>query len=378
MVGGIEQLDGKTRVAILVNSAPRGPLAPRARALAHGLVPDFAVEVLWRRSTRAKSILQFVKDLRGFRPHVLYLLDVGYPIVLAAGLYQALRPCRLVIDTGDALAELLWTTGRVGRIGRHAARVYESVALGHAQQVVVRSSGLKEYLRHHGIHRVHVVPDGVDASVFHPMEVSGLRQALGIEAYMSIGVMSSLNWSSRLEWGPGCELIDALTLLKNLAVCGLVIGDGPGREILERRAKNEGLEERIRFLGHIPYDALPTYISAMDICLSTQTNDWVGRARTTGKLPLFLACGRFILASRVGEAARVLPDEMLVDYREGFDPTYGERLARRIERVVRDPQLLALGKHSRRVAETEFDYGVLVPRVARVLRSVLEPNSPLV
>jgi hypothetical protein len=56
----------------------------------------------------------------------------------------------------------------------------------------------------------------------------------------------------------------------------------------------------------------------MDICLSTQTNDVVGWVRTTGKLPLYLAAGRYVLASRVGEAARVLPEEMLVD---GMDPS---------------------------------------------------------
>ena len=32
-------------------------------------------------------------------------------------------------------------------------------------------------------------------------------------------------------------------------------------------------------------------------------------------MPLYLAAGRFVLASRVGEAARVLPPEMLVEFR---------------------------------------------------------------
>jgi glycosyltransferase involved in cell wall biosynthesis len=135
------------------------------------------------------------------------------------------------------------------------------------------------------------------------------------------------------------------------------------------------VSERIRFVGHVSHDLLPPYINAMDICLSTQTNDWVGRARTTAKLPLFLACGRYILASRVGEAARVLPEEMLVDYPGGFDPTYAERLARRIERLVREPHLLRLAEQSRQIAELEFDYNVLVPRVAELLRSVLSRRA---
>ncbi len=234
---------------------------------------------------------------------------------------------------------------------------------------------MRDYLAPLGITDVDVVPDGVDISVFHPAKVVDLRRALGTEGCLSIGIMGTLNWSDRLQWGPGCELIDVLALMENLPVCGIVLGDGPGRRILERRAADRGVKERIRFLGHIPHDALPPYINAMDVCLSTQTNNWVGRVRTTAKLPLFLACGRFILASRVGEAARVLPEEMLVDYHEGFDPTYAQRLARRIEHLVRQPEILALGKRSRGIAEAEFDYRVLVPRVATVLRSVLDPRA---
>jgi glycosyltransferase involved in cell wall biosynthesis len=362
-------------VAILANSAPDGALAPRARAFAQGLAAEFAVALLWRQSTRQASVVGFLKELQRVRPHVLYLVDIGYPVVLAAALHRAIRPCRLVIDTGDALAELFWTMGRVGRIGRLMVRAYESAVLRTAQRVVARGTGLREYARDLGMSRVDVIPDGVDTSAFRPMEVPALRKALGTQEQLSIGVVSSLNWSTRLQWGPGCELIEVLALLRHLPVCGLVVGDGPARSILERKAADRGVRERISFLGHIAYEALPAYIAAMDVCLSTQTNNWVGRVRTTGKLPLFLACGRFVLASRVGEAARVLPDEMLVDYREGFDPSYGERLACRIERIVREPQLLNLREQGRKIAEAEFDYGVLIPKVAMVLRLVLERTT---
>jgi glycosyltransferase involved in cell wall biosynthesis len=362
-------------VAILVNSAPSGALAPRATAFAQGLAPDFAVELLWRQTTRVESIVGFLRDLQRVRPHVLYLVDIGYSVVLGASLYRAIRRCPLVIDTGDALAELFWTIGRVGAIGRHMVRAYESAVLRTAQRVVARGSGLREYARDLGVSRVDVIADGVDTSAFRPMEVPALRKSLRTEGQLSIGIMSSLNWSPRLQWGPGCELIEVLALLRHLPVCGVVVGDGPAREILERKAADRGVRERISFLGHIAYEALPAYIAAMDVCLSTQTNNWVGRVRTTGKLPLFLACGRFVLASRVGEAARVLPDEMLVDYREGFDPTYGERLAGRVERIVREPKLLNLGEQSRKIAEAEFDYGVLIPKLAKVLWSVLEATT---
>lgn len=362
------------QVAILVNTTPGGVLAPRARALVRGLAPEFPARVIWRSTPRFLAVATFLKELRKIRPDLLYLMDLGYPLVAASLLYRAASPCALVVETGDPLAEMLWSTGRVGRLGRLGVAKYEKAVLKIADRVVVRGAGLKEYLEHlavPGIETVETIPDGVDLEHFHPMEIGSLRERLGIEGKISIGVMGTLNWSGRLRWGYGSELIEVLGLLRELPVCGLVLGDGPGRAFLERRAVEQGLSDRITFLGHIPHDSLPPYINAMDICLSTQTNDWVGRARTTAKLPLFLACGRFVLASRVGEAARVLPDEMLVDYRDGFDPGYSERLARRIQRVVNEPQLLRLGSRSRGIAESEFDYNILVPRLAGVLRSAL-------
>jgi glycosyltransferase involved in cell wall biosynthesis len=366
----------KARVAIVVNSPPNGVLAPRARSFARGLTAEFSVQVLWRESPRPRAAFAFFGKLRRFRPDVLYLIDLGYPAVIASLLYRTMASCPLVIETGDPLAELFWGAGRVGRGGYFAIRKYQQMVLKRANDVVVRGTGLKDYLAPLGITRVTVLPDGVDTHLFHPVQVSDLRKHLGFERSVSVGVMGTLNWSRRLKWGYGCELIDALTILRDLPVCGLVLGDGPGRRILECMVAERGLADRVRFLGHVSEDSLPSYINAMDICLSTQTNDWVGRSRTTAKLPLFMACGRFVLATRVGEAARVLRDEMLVDYAEGYDPTYPERLAQRIECLVKMPELLQLGRENREVAESQFDYDVLIPRLAALLRSALNRGSP--
>ena len=364
-------MSGQPRVAIVVNSPAGGVLGPRVESFANGLNREFRIDVFWRQAARPRAIFSFFSELRRVRPDLVYLVDLGYPAVVASLIYQQSYSCPLVIETGDPLAELLWASGRVGKVGRLAIRRYEQLVLRRADRVVVRGSGLKEYLAGLGVTRTDTVPDGVDTVLFHPMDVADLRQALDLGDCVSIGVMGSLNWSKRLQWGYGSELVQALGLLKDFPVRGIVVGDGPGREILERQADELGVRGRIRFVGHVPHDSLPPYINAMDICLSTQTNDCVGRSRTTAKLPLFLACGRFVLASRVGEAARLLSQEMLVEYQEGFDPHYPVRLAKRIREVVRAPQLLRLGPENRRIAESEFDYIRLVPRLARVLQSAL-------
>jgi hypothetical protein len=97
--------------------------------------------------------------------------------------------------------------------------------------------------------------------------------------------------------------------------------------------------------------------------------------RTTGKLPLYLACGKYILASRVGEAARVLPEEMLVPYEGTVDRTYPTRLATRIRALDGERGRLAAGLQGVAIAGRHFDYDMLAARVEAVLEKALARDS---
>src|SRR5438045_1728958 len=162
-------------------------------------------------------------------------------------------------------------------------------------------------------------------------------------------MVGSSVWVPTRNTADGMALIDVGRRLRHrLPIRGVFIGDGSGIDMLKTRCREYGIADRVEFPGRIPYDELPGWLRQFDICLSTQTDDVIGWVRTTGKLPLYLAAGRFILASRVGEAARVLPPEMLVEFRGPVDPAYPARLAERV--VELGPRrLLSIG-HSYVVA----------------------------
>jgi glycosyltransferase involved in cell wall biosynthesis len=358
---------GRPSIVFLVNASAMGI---RARSFAARLDGDFRIRVAYRAGNKISAIVRFLGLLLRVRPSVCYVFDMGFSGVLAAGLYHAVSRCRMVVDTGDAIYELSRNSGNRGPAGLWLTKLLEQLALSLAHRVVVRSHPHQKLLARRGIAAA-VVPDGVDTEQFYPRPEGDLRRLHKLEDFTVIGVLGSLIWNPRWQMCYGWDLVELIDRLRDLPVKGLVIGSGSGLTQLQAQCSALGLEDRIVFLGRVPYDELPRYLNLMDICLSTQTNDTAGQVRTTGKLPLYLACGRFVLASEVGEAAVVLPPEMLVPYNGMKDSGYSERLASRVRFLLKRPELLERRDASIRIAQVHFDYNVLAARLRDMLSELV-------
>jgi hypothetical protein len=170
-------------------------------------------------------------------------------------------------------------------------------------------------------------------------------------------------------------LVELMRLLENKPVKGVMIGGGSGIFHLKARCREYGVEEKMIFLGHVAYEQLPAHLGMIDVCLSTQSNDLVGQVRTTGKLPLYLAAGRYVLASKVGEAAVVLRPEMLVPYIGVVDREYPQKLAERVRGILADRQTLESGVGNISVAKEVFEYSKLAERLGEVIERVVDQGE---
>lgn len=354
-----------TRVAFVVNGPASGPMGERARAFASRMSDRYETLILYRSPGKVRSIFELTRGLLGFRPRVAYVLDIGYSGIVAGFLSRVFTRQRIVVDTGDAITELGRSMGR-GRIGVALTAGLERFSLRMASRIVVRGTYHAEWLRARGI-EAEVVQDGVETSQFRVEPDLELRRSLGLENVTTVGLVGSSQWNPTIGMCYGWDLVEALGRLRDRPVHGVMIGDGTGIDVLKRRCRDLGIEDRISFLGRIPYQDLPRYLSVIDVCLSTQTNDLVGQVRTTGKLPLYLASGRFILASNVGEAARVLPPEMLVDFAGRTDPEYPTKLAERIETILSKPDMLRRGREESLRLARRFEYDILAAKVGRII-----------
>lgn len=342
-------------------------MADRARAFGVRIASQWRVETAYRTGGRFGSVTDFSHWLARTSPDIVYVFDMSLAGVLAASWHRWRTRTPLIIDTGDAITALARSIR--GPAGVAATAMLERLALANADHIVVRGSFHKELLAHDRIAAT-VIPDGVDLDVFTPRDGSPARAQRGLGDELTVGVLGSCVWSPTLQIAYGWDLVEMLGLLKGEPVRGILIGDGSGVAHLQQRARELHVESQMVFAGRRPMHELPELLAACDVWLSTQTNDVPGNVRTTGKLPLYLACNRYVLATNVGEARYVLPADMLVPYDGTVDRTYPSRLAERVRTLLNDRSRLQLGAQGSTIARQHFDYDLLARRVADVLTAV--------
>lgn len=361
------------RIAFLVHGGPGSVEAVRAREFAASLPPGSA-EILLREGPKLALGLRWTRRLAELAPDAVYVLNTALPGAVVAPWSRRVRRLPYVLDTGDAVYEMARDSGVEPRWRLPFLRAVEQLAQRHADTVVVRGSRHQAHLREQGFPRVELIRDGyVDPGPVPPQSVADLRRRLGLpEAAFVVGVLGSTVFSPRLRICYGWDLIGALARLRDLPVHGLVIGDGNGLPWLKEQAAAAGVAERMTFAGRIPYTDVQPALRLFDIALSTQTNNLAGQVRTTGKLPEYMAAGRFVLASRVGDAEVLLPEPMLVDFHGTVDAAYPERLAGRIRGIMANPTQLRLADTLPARARETCGYPILRER----FRSLAERFNP--
>ena len=355
------------RIAFLVHGGPDSIEAVRARGLSQNHPAD-KVHFLWRETARLATARAWHRQIKALSPDLLYVINTALPGAPLACWWQRWHGLPFVLDTGDVIYEMARHAGTSAAWKLPLLRWVESRAQRRAHTIVVRGTRHQEYLRANGHASVALIRDGYSpAKEIDAAKIQTLRTRLGLENKFVVGVLGSLVFSPRLEICYGWDLIQALAELRDTPLHGLIIGDGHGRAWLEAQARRLGVADRVTFCGRIPHAEVPAYLRLLDVALSTQTNNLPGQVRTTGKLAEYLAAERFILASRVGEAALLLPDSMLLDYVGTVDAEYPRKLAARLRQLWQNPVELEARHALRDVAEKNCAYAVLAKQFDAVV-----------
>ena len=77
----------------------------------------------------------------------------------------------------------------------------------------------------------------------------------------------------------------------------VIVGDGREKRKLEDYAKSRGLDQRVEFVGRVPYEQIGRWISSMDICLLPFESSELTEAALPLKIHEYSALHRPIIAN---------------------------------------------------------------------------------
>ena len=211
-----------------------------------------------------------------------------------------------------------WMGGFAARVARSGVRVVRTRHLSTpiatswlsrflytrlADHVVTTGEAIRtQMIRDNGYpgERITSVVTGVDPSALRPsQDPAAVRAALGIPPTMPVvGTLSTLR-----SWKGHLHLLEALAILRRSRdVCGLVVGDGPYREVIRSRIRDLRLEASVVLPGH--REDVADLLAVMDVFAFPSTaNEGVPQAVLQA-----MAMRRPIVATKLGGIPEVVRD----------------------------------------------------------------------
>ena len=274
-----------------------------------------------------------------WRHHELVFVWQHHDLFQSPGAAIARRSgCPLVsfVDAPQVWESRRWGVTRPGW-GHLVERYSERPQLRASDVVACVSDEVAREVVRLGVDRERIVisPTAVDAELFAPAEHGGgQRHAFGLGDAFVIG------WAGTFRRFQGLDtLIEAFGHLRRThdGARLLLVGDGAERSNVEVIVDRVGARARVVFAGAVAPRAVPDYLNAMDVAVVSARSQG-GFHYSPLKLREYLACGRAVLAPRVGEIPRFLDDGV---HALLYEPGDADDLAAKLRQLHDDPALRA-------------------------------------
>jgi len=248
-----------------------------------------------------------------------WLLKLFYPQI----------PFLVTVQEGKVLSNQSWLT-----------RVFRRLIFKKADRATAISNYLAEYITSQNKNlSVAVIPNGVS---LHKFAMNNQE----LENNYTIITVSRLVEKNGVK-----DLIEAMAIVvkKFNDAKLLIIGDGEQKEELIKRSKSLGLENNIKFLGEIPHDQLPEYLSKAGVFVRPSLSEGLGVAFLEA-----MASGVAIIGTPVGG----IPD-FLKDRETGLfcEPENPQDIANKIVEIIDNKDFRQkLIKNARKLVEEKYDW----------------------
>lgn len=300
-------------------------------------------------------ILNVMKAVNDVDAHVLHAHFVSH-----YGVYAALTGFKPLVVSA-------WGSDVLIEPKRSIIKKYlVKYVLKRADLITCDAEHMKEALKQLGAapEKIRLIYFGVDTRKFSPREKSeDLKARLAI--YDSPAVISLRNLEPLYDVK---SLIEAIPLvLEKIPETKFVIAGGGSEErALKNLAVSLGVSNSVRFMGFVPNDELPKYLTSMDVYVSTSLSD-AGIAASTAEA---MACGLPMIITDVADNRKWVQDGV-----NGFvipvrDP---KLLAEKIVYLLKNENVRkGFGAMNRKIVEERNDYYKEMAKMADIYEKLVE------
>ena len=303
------------------------------------------------RGLRSLSLLSSVPGLiRRCRPDVIHVHFAYSPLAWMAVVADR-HPLVVSVMGGDVLFDEQGIPTPSGR--RLTLRLLESADL-----ITSKSDfliGVLDRLGGFGAKAVKVVW-GVDLKHFRRVDAGGLRAALGLAREDRVILSPRI-----LQRFYNVHLIvEAMSrIVATIRGARLLIteyqADAGYRDEIFRRVKALGLEEHVRFVGHIPYAEMPQYYSLADVTVAVPPSDGLPQTLLEG-----MACGAPSILSRLARYEELVTDGESAHFVDITPESIADGVIRMLGDAVLRERIVGIG---REIVVTHADFDREVDRV---------------
>ena len=276
------------------------------------------------------------------RPPIIFLSVPKYELLIIAP-FLAARCSYFIIDLRDSLGFLdyraylqhflpRWLAAPLGSLLKKIVTSIQNRAFKAASIITVANHGIAKTINHSA---VTVLPNGVDTSLFTPLEKSTRTTS----SLLNIVYLGNFAEKDRFE-----EIIELHSVSK-LSFCVHLIGEGRNREKVLRNLTAAGVS--FEYHGLVPHEQLPALLRTMDagfIFRSSGVDESIPVA-----LFEFAACGIPSLCNDTGIMA-----EFVRSFELGFVCSTTEELSRAISAISEEEYWKGCGERLHAVAKEHF------------------------
>ncbi len=328
------------------------------------------VSVQYFTSLKISPILQEMISLftLGRRLRQLGDFDIHFNYnTLVSGLFLSVmmkrRGVNTVYDLADDLPAMIRTSPQISPVLRPFGGMFASLMLRcnlHiAEKVTLTTEALNLPARYQ--EKYIVLPNGVDTSLFSKGDSRDLRKELGIEDSFVMGYVGVLR-----EWVDLRPTLRALAALreKEYKVRLLVLGEEGGLDACRLLTQEFGVADQVLFIGTVPYEQVPRYVSLMDVGLIPFGYNPVASGALPLKLLEYMSCEIPVICTPLPGISTAVGDTVLY-------AGNAAEIIQHIERIKERPaEVKRMQAEGRTLVKQNFEWRNIADQLGNVLDEV--------